>query len=212
MSIDEIKQIIVKDENRVLELKKTTGELVKGMQSLCAFLNTDGGWLFFGITPDLKILGQNVSDSTQREIANEIRKIEPAISLPMELAEPEYGTDGLFVWITFKRPNNNSAIAVEDNKAGTTVESQTNGQDGQKSDKKSSKKSNKKSSKNNEAYILMLITSNPSITLADLHEATKLSVSGVRKILNRLREQGRIVRVGPDKGGYWKVIPSDSQT
>jgi ATP-dependent DNA helicase RecG len=58
----------------------------------------------------------------------------------------------------------------------------------------------------------MLITSNPSITLADLHEATKLSVSGVRKILNRLREQGRIVRVGPDKGGYWEVILSDSQT
>jgi ATP-dependent DNA helicase RecG len=146
MSIDEIKAIIAKDENRVLELKKTTGELVKGMQSLCAFLNTDGGWLFFDITPDLKILGQNVSDSTQREIANEVRKIEPAISLPMELAEPEYGTDGLFVWITFKRPNN-SSIAVGDNKAGTIVESQTNGQDGQKSDKKSSKKS----SKNNEA-------------------------------------------------------------
>ena len=66
MDIDEIKEIIAKDENRVLELKKTTGELIKGMQSLCAFLNTDGGWLFFGITPDLKILGQNVTDSTQR--------------------------------------------------------------------------------------------------------------------------------------------------
>ena len=58
MSIEEIRQIIAKDENRVLELKKTTGELIKGMQSLCAFLNTDGGWLFFGITPDLKIQGQ----------------------------------------------------------------------------------------------------------------------------------------------------------
>lgn len=46
MDLDGIKEIIVRDENRVLELKKTTGELVKGMQSLCAFLNTDGGWLF----------------------------------------------------------------------------------------------------------------------------------------------------------------------
>jgi ATP-dependent DNA helicase RecG len=43
MDINEIKAIIAKDENRVLELKKTTGELIKGMQSLCAFLNTDGG-------------------------------------------------------------------------------------------------------------------------------------------------------------------------
>lgn len=37
MDIDEIKEIIANDENRVLELKKTTGELIKGMQSLCAF-------------------------------------------------------------------------------------------------------------------------------------------------------------------------------
>ena len=85
MDIDEIKEIIANDENRVLELKKTTGELIKGMQSLCAFLNTDGGWLFFGITPDLKILGQNVTDSTQREIAHEMTKLEPAISLPIQL-------------------------------------------------------------------------------------------------------------------------------
>jgi hypothetical protein len=31
MDIDGIKEIIAKDENRVLELKKTTGELIKGM-------------------------------------------------------------------------------------------------------------------------------------------------------------------------------------
>ena len=34
------------------------------------FLNTDGGWLIFGVAPkSLKILGQQVSDDTQREIA-----------------------------------------------------------------------------------------------------------------------------------------------
>ena len=35
----------------MLEVKKTTGERVAGMQSGCAFLNTEGGWLFFGIHP-----------------------------------------------------------------------------------------------------------------------------------------------------------------
>ena len=80
-------EIITQDENRVLELKQTTGELVKGMQSLCAFLNTDGGWLFFGITPKLQILGQGVTDNTQREIAHEMTKIEPAICLPLEIVE-----------------------------------------------------------------------------------------------------------------------------
>lgn len=64
MNIDEIKELIEKDETRVLELKKTTGELVKGMQSLCAFLNTDGGWLFFGITPKLEMCGLPSVDPT----------------------------------------------------------------------------------------------------------------------------------------------------
>ena len=63
MDINEIKKLIAKDESNVLELKRTTSELVKGMQSLCAFLNSEGGWLFFGITPKLELLGQNVLDT-----------------------------------------------------------------------------------------------------------------------------------------------------
>ena len=87
MSIDEIKELIERGENHVLELKKTTSELDKGMQSLCAFLNSDGGWLFFGITPKLEILGQNVTDNTQQEIAQKMNKIEPAICLPIEIID-----------------------------------------------------------------------------------------------------------------------------
>lgn len=51
MTIDDIKALIAADESRTLELKKTTGELKDGMHSACAFLNTDGGWLIFGIAP-----------------------------------------------------------------------------------------------------------------------------------------------------------------
>ena len=87
MTIAKIKTLIANDEHRTLELKKSTGELIKGMQTLCAFLNTDGGWLLFGITPKLEILGQNVTDNTQREIAHEMTKIEPAISLPIEIID-----------------------------------------------------------------------------------------------------------------------------
>lgn len=79
--------LIANDEHRTLELKKSTGELIKGMQTLCAFLNTDGGWLLFGVTPKLEVLGQNVTDNTQREIAHEMTKIEPAISLPIEIID-----------------------------------------------------------------------------------------------------------------------------
>lgn len=58
MTIDDIKALIASDESRTLELKKSTGELKDGMHAACAFLNTEGGWLIFGITPkSLKIVG-----------------------------------------------------------------------------------------------------------------------------------------------------------
>ena len=49
MTTEDIKDIIRGDETRTLEMKKTTGESRDGMRSACAFLNTAGGWLVFGI-------------------------------------------------------------------------------------------------------------------------------------------------------------------
>ena len=86
MSFEEIQKLIAKDEHRCLELKKTTGELQDGMHTACAFLNTDGGWLIFGVAPkSLKMLGQQVSDDTQREIAQALSGLYPVVEV-----KPEY--------------------------------------------------------------------------------------------------------------------------
>lgn len=92
MTIDDIKTLIASDESRTLELKKTTGELKDGMHAACAFLNTDGGWLIFGIAPkSLKIIGQQVTDDTKREIAQALAGLEPAYDIqPIYVDIPEY--------------------------------------------------------------------------------------------------------------------------
>ena len=85
MTIDELKALIAGDETKTIEMKKTTGELKDAMHSACAFLNTNGGWLIFGITPvSLKILGQNVTDATRREMAAALRGIEPRVNVDVE--------------------------------------------------------------------------------------------------------------------------------
>lgn len=91
MTIDDIKTLIASDESRTLELKKTTGELKDGMHSACAFLNSDGGWLIFGITPkSLKILGQEVTDNTLQELAQALSGLEPAVDVkPHYIDVPE---------------------------------------------------------------------------------------------------------------------------
>lgn len=49
-------------------------------------------WLIIGITPkSLKIIGQEVTDSTKREIAQAISGIEPAVDVAVEYVDvPEY--------------------------------------------------------------------------------------------------------------------------
>ena len=125
MTITDIKKLIANDESRVLELKKSTGELVKGMQTLCAFLNSDGGWLFFGITPKLEILGQNVTDNTQREIAHEITKIEPAIKLPLEIVEVPERPGNFVIGIHMEAAKFGDAPYTYDGRAYYKVESTT---------------------------------------------------------------------------------------
>ena len=92
MTIDDIKALITSGESMTLELKKTTGELKDGMHSACAFLNTEGGWLIFGVTPNShKIVGQEVTDNTQQEIAQALAGLKPAVDVRLEYIDvPEY--------------------------------------------------------------------------------------------------------------------------
>ena len=87
MIYEEIEQLVAGGESATLEFKRTTGELHKGMETACAFLNSDGGWLLFGVTPGSKIVGQEVTDKTQQEIANHLRKIDPAVEVEAEYIE-----------------------------------------------------------------------------------------------------------------------------
>ena len=85
LTIDELKELIQTDEHRQLELKKITCELKDGMHAACTFLNTESGWLVFGIVPtSLKILGQQVTDNTQREIAQALSYMEPQVDVRIE--------------------------------------------------------------------------------------------------------------------------------
>lgn len=45
------------------------------------FLNGRGGTVLIGVTDEGKIVGQHVTDNTRKEIAREIKKIEPPIHL-----------------------------------------------------------------------------------------------------------------------------------
>ena len=47
---------------------------------------------------------------------------------------------------------------------------------------------------------------NGRVTILDLCRKTRLSTSGVYKIIAALKAASKICRVGPTKGGYWEVV------
>lgn len=54
--------------------------------------------------------------------------------------------------------------------------------------------------------IIALIKDNPYISVSTLAEECEISIKTVRNIIDELRTRGVIERIGPDKGGYWKVL------
>ena len=126
LTIKDIERMLKEDESRVLEVKKTTAEIKEGMQSGCAFLNTVGGWLFFGIHPTtLKILGQNVADKTRQDVALEICKFSPTIDLAAQYIDVPGRPDLKVIAIWFPAPTVHTPPYTYDGRPYWKVENTT---------------------------------------------------------------------------------------
>ena len=75
--IETVKNIIENTENNQTEFKETTGQLERGMETICALRHGSGGTVLFGVTDKGKIIGQEICDKTKRDIAEAIRRVEP---------------------------------------------------------------------------------------------------------------------------------------
>jgi ATP-dependent DNA helicase RecG len=54
--------------------------------------------------------------------------------------------------------------------------------------------------------IIKLIQENPSVTTSELQKHTNLTRRGVEWQIKNLKEKGILKRIGPAKGGEWKII------
>lgn len=73
MTPQELQQRIATGESETLEFKKSTSLLKEAVRTLCAFANHHGGYVVFGIDDRGRALGQQVSDDTLKNIANEVK-------------------------------------------------------------------------------------------------------------------------------------------
>ena len=89
LSLNDIRQLASASEGVDVEFKETTGQLNRGMETLCGMMNGNGGIVVFGVTNKGKINGQDKGDKTTREIGEALRKFEPAVDIQPDYIEIE---------------------------------------------------------------------------------------------------------------------------
>jgi len=59
---------------------------------------------------------------------------------------------------------------------------------------------------NTQKSILSIIEMSPHITIQVLSKETGINARNIQKHLKQLKDKKFIERIGPDRGGYWKVL------
>ena len=56
-----------------------------------------------------------------------------------------------------------------------------------------------------EKLVLKMLMKQPNITAKELSILSSFSMRKISRIVKRLRESGKIIRIGSDRKGYWKI-------
>ncbi|MFN6145531.1 MAG: RNA-binding domain-containing protein [Planctomycetota bacterium] len=100
ITLDQVTAWAASGESETLELKRTTGERRDATRTLCAMLNHRGGRVMFGVGPDHRVVGQDVSDHTLEEVAQELKDIDPPVYPSIERVPVGNGREVLVVSVS----------------------------------------------------------------------------------------------------------------
>ena len=57
----------------------------------------------------------------------------------------------------------------------------------------------------NQFRMIMIMKKNSYVTITELSKQLKISETAIKSNIRKLKSKGFVERVGPDKGGYWKI-------
>ena len=64
----------------------------------------------------------------------------------------------------------------------------------------------RKSGQKNADRLLGLLKDRPQATQSDMVAIVGINRSAIQRHLSNLKAAGRLLRIGPDKGGHWEVV------
>lgn len=103
------------------------------------------------------------------------------------LRDPEFRESGLFFKVTLYKNNRLENEYTKNSRNGSQNTSQ-------------------KDSQNTSQKIIECMKDNPATTIRELSLSTGLSDRGIKNHIYKLKNHGKIRRIGPDRGGHWEVV------
>ena len=100
MTPDDIAALVANGESERLELKSTTGERREAAKTACAMLNHQGGLIIIGVTPEGRVTGQQVGNSSIEDVGKEFQEIEPPAFPSIERIPVEADKEALLVRVS----------------------------------------------------------------------------------------------------------------
>jgi len=97
MDLKQIQSIVAAGESETVEFKNSTAPIPRAGEALCGFLNGDDGLVLIGVSPDGRIVGQEVADTTQQDIARMLDRFEPPSPVETRLVPVPGSTKSVFV-------------------------------------------------------------------------------------------------------------------
>ena len=102
---------------------------------------------------------------------------------------PEWRFDGAGIWtIFYNKPNTNTA---------------------EKSSEKNVEESSQKTTQKTTQKIIELIKDNQNISIEEMADKCGLTRDGIKYQIKKLKQEGILRRIGPDKGGHWEIVQND---
>ena len=100
MTPDDIAALAANGESERLELKSTTGERREAAKTACAMLNHQGGLIIIGVTPEGRVTGQQVGNSSIEDVGKEFQEIEPPAFPSIERIPVEADKEALLIRVS----------------------------------------------------------------------------------------------------------------
>lgn len=152
-----------------------------------------------------------------RDIGSGIVRIlaeNPGIELDNDVEGKEFK---VIIWRTIQKDEVTTQRDYTDTqkKAESTQKAEGNFSDSTQKQDKSTKESEnsapestQKSRGNTQKQIIAILKEYPKTSRKELATLVGITEDGIKKQLEKLKKEGIVKRIGPDKGGYWNVYDS----